>query len=693
MHWRWLLAAAVASALAALTVTVQPHLKTWYTPVQAYFRAPAATRALLSWGENPDERVELVSLNSDPTEQEKAGVRAWVGLLPPTAIDRLALTVDEGRDFAFDKLVLDTRSARGSDTVLTAADAAVEQTAGRAVVRAQTALGINSPPSGWAAPLAVWLLPALFLALCAPAALASLTAGRFGSWASRRTPDGCRLVAWACTLITIGYIIHAEATPVCYVGGDSNCFLWKGVNLAEHGRYDTPGEYEFGYCKLPGYAAIYALIVRVMGYNLTTLALAQAMVLCLSLFVLGRACLHYASKWATTAGLLMIAASPIQLFYARTLLSETMLVSCTLLAFACLLELGALAPVSPSAGEKGVKSRAEWGWLLGFCASVGAASLMRSNGLFLAAALPPLYLHLRRTRGLTWSALGARAAVAGLLTALPLGAWSMHNYRTRGLAAPQDMKGIMLFHGICYGGALDPRVPSLEPWYAEYSRIHARRGAVPWTLRSYMFAHDPWLQIDGRRTMARVDATLRAIADESARTNRPVYAAAMLRALNDNVWQPQYVDHVNESRNCPHNENYFTEAQCVHTVGEVTTSSPRSIYDVRDDGGLLPRLFRLWNETYLWYYRTVLVGALAAGFWSLAGRRGHPLLFTPLLLVGLNVAFYTSLIMPYGRYIQIFDAALVLQVLFAFSTLRRAAALPVPASEPAKAMIGTKTAA
>ena len=52
-----------------------------------------------------------------------------------------------------------------------------------------------------------------------------------------------------------------------------------------------------------------------------------------------------------------------QLFYARTILSETMLVSCTLVALACLLELGA------------ARGRTDWGWLLGFCLAVGAASL------------------------------------------------------------------------------------------------------------------------------------------------------------------------------------------------------------------------------------------------------------------------------------------------------------------------------
>ena len=67
---------------------------------------------------------------------------------------------------------------------------------------------------------------------------------------------------------------------------------------------------------------------------------------------------------------------------------------------------------------------------------------------------------------------------------------------------------------------------------------------------------------DRRRNMLEVDATLHAIASESAAAGRQAYAAALLRALYDNVWQPEYRDHVNISRNCPHNENYFDEGEC-----------------------------------------------------------------------------------------------------------------------------------
>jgi 4-amino-4-deoxy-L-arabinose transferase-like glycosyltransferase len=672
-RWRWVLGPGVLGALALLIVLCRPWLATCHVPVQARFRAPDADAATLAWGDGADERVALVPLKPDATAEERAGVRSWVGVLPPVPIQRLRLEVADGKDFAFAELVLrrDQDDAAGPLQRLTAADVQVEADGGRAVVCATAPLAVNQPLGDVVELGKYWLAPGLLLALCALAAVYCLRGGAAAPRPSLRTPQGLRLIGWLCLLITAGYVIHSQAMPACYTGGDSNWFLWKGGNIAEHLRFETRGEYQFELCKLPGYSFVYAVVIRVVGYNLSALILVQTLAYCLSLYLLGRACLHFASKWIVALGLLVIAASPIQLYYCITVMSESMMVSCMLIALACLLELGAAG------------GRTDWGWLMAFALAVGAGSMMRSNAVFLGAALFPLYLFLARARRLSWWGLSLRTVVAGALIALPLTAWSARNYYSRQVLEPQHMKGIMLFQGACVGGAVEPRAPSFAPYYAEFSRLASQPWYSPWNLRTWMFEKDPARDPDPQANMHRVERTLCAFVAESAAAHRGVYVAAQTRALYENVWQPPVIDRTGEARNNPHCWNYPTAPQCQQFVRDVKFSSPHCVYDVRGAESFGARFFRKWNLTYIWYYRALLLGALAAGFWSLASRRAHPLLFIPILLVGVNVLFVTYLIMPYGRYIQVFDCVLALQIVFAFSTLRKAKAQAAPKETPA----------
>jgi hypothetical protein len=107
-------------------------------------------------------------------------------------------------------------------------------------------------------------------------------------------------------------------------------------------------------------------------------------------------------------------------------------------------------------------------------------------------------------------------------------------------------------------------------------------------------------------------------------------------------------------------------------VDEVKFSSPHTVYDIRRQESWGAKCFRKWNQTYVWFYRGMLLAAMAAGFFGLTARRSHPLLYIPTLLVGINILFVTYLIMPYGRYIQVFDVVFLLQALLIFSTMRKA---------------------
>jgi hypothetical protein len=194
---------------------------------------------------------------------------------------------------------------------------------------------------------------------------------------------------------------------------------------------------------------------------------------------------------------------------------------------------------------------------------------------------------------------------------------------------------------------------------------------TPWDLRGYLYRGDPAAPKDPRANMLRVERLLCAFAAESAAADPGAHRAAQVRALYENVWQPPTVDRTGLPRCQPHSDGYFDREKCRWIAEEAKGSSPHTVYDVRGLESLGARFFRRWNQTYVWYYRGLLLTALLAGFAALSAKRAHPLLFTPILLFGVNVLFVTYLIMPYGRYIQVFDCLLALQVLFALSTLRR----------------------
>lgn len=101
--------------------------------------------------------------------------------------------------------------------------------------------------------------------------------------------------------------------------------------------------------------------------------------------------MHFATPLVVCLGLLAIALSPIQLFYCSFVMSESWLMSLTLIAFACLLEL--------AGGERKCEGR----WLLAFSLAVAAASMMRTNGIFLALGLVPFYAKQFRLGQISWS--------------------------------------------------------------------------------------------------------------------------------------------------------------------------------------------------------------------------------------------------------------------------------------------------
>jgi len=366
--------------------------------------------------------------------------------------------------------------------------------------------------------------------------------------------------------------------------------------------------------------------------------------------------------------ILLAILSPVQVWSARSISTESPFASCTTLALACLFE------------HISTTGRRSIAWLVLFSGLATYASFIRPNGIVLFVALIAVCLPKLRAlyaqalsfpakiRAITRTAL-PYALVALLLPAAMLG-WSVRNYLNRSYFGPTDMTGISTVSGLMEAGIFQPQsLIDNKKVYADYLTMQYAYQSVylGWNLRRPLLVQlSEGGQSPPNDAIRQLDNILLEItARSNALSPWQLRAVAVLRVGSWAVFLPDMKTFANEFiRNSYDQFQNYTDIGALRQ--EIAISSPKLVYDeVREN-----RVFSLYAplaQHYYDYYFALLLLSLVI-FLALLWR-GH-VVFTALFLVFLaNMALNVLLLNVFSRYIQVFDVFLIFQVLVGISLL------------------------
>lgn len=256
-----------------------------------------------------------------------------------------------------------------------------------------------------------------------------------------------RPLTWAAGILAVLHVAFVFSTPPGWMG-DTASYLNPARTLVEEGSFGLEPN------RLPGYAMICALVMKLAGPNLTPLILINSLVLLAGLVALGREAARVVSPRVVAVFVVIAGVSPVQLHYSRLLLTESIYVGVSLLTVAAAFR-----------AMQGPPFRRGRGVLLVGCLTAFAV-LIRPNGIALLALLPFLWLPdvARSWRGAPARKLLAVSrgafpyALVALLVAAPLVLWTVRNSRRyEGLHAPSGMEKLSEVQGQIHNGTLDPR--------------------------------------------------------------------------------------------------------------------------------------------------------------------------------------------------------------------------------------------
>jgi hypothetical protein len=640
------------------------------TPVRVEVDGVDIETGSIAFGTRTSDRVPLVPLN----EGANTGPQVWVGLLPPERATKLQIEFRSPKLPMLMRVALDTSVARGAPVTLGLPDFDVDAQVGTTVFSARRTPALIEDYS-WGITLGAWLtitLGAVFVGAFAWRMVRELR--------SRETPEPAhrpvqlRPVYWSLAVIAAVHLLHLVLMPAAYLDGDSNSFLVRAVAIAERATLflDNP-EWELN--KLPGYSVLLALAIKLFGYHIQGFILLQHLMLWGALYFLGTALAREVPGWVAATAVLVVGLSPLQLFYAGTLMSESMMASCSIAAISALL-------VAVRRGEI-------VGWaLLGFALAVGAASMARVNAVFLLIPLGVAYV-LRTIHGeQSRRSVLVQLAIATVVALAPVAVWSARNYRVYGLSAPQDMAGIQAIQAVVIGGLFEPRQEAISPYYAGISRL----GVDGWSLRYVLFHERVVTRPEARALTRTVDARLKSFARASIKVHVGLYVSAIVRSFAQGSWLADARDANYADTNLPHQLGYPNELDTRTTVETIKESSTLNVYDVRRPSGIVRQVFDLWNSTFHWFYRSLLFAAAASALACVLSRRTSLFAATPMIVFLANLAMVAVLIAPYGRYLQILDYLLVVQIALAYPAWASTAAWALTKSGAGRVSQGTRLA-
>jgi len=640
---------------AVIVAAFPPSAVPRMTPVWVEIDGVDIEPGSIAFGTRTSERVPLVPLK----EGANTGPQVWVGLLPPERATKLQIEFRSPKLPRLMRVAFDTSVARGAPVTLGPPDFEVDTQVGTTVFSARRTPTLMEDYR-WGMTLGAWFtitLYAVFLAAFVWRMVRELRSPE--TLEPVRRPGQLRPVHWSLAVIAAVHLLHLVVMPAVYRSGDSNSFLTKAVAVAERGTlFLNWPEWELN--KLPGYSILLALAIKLFGYHIQGFILLQHLMLCGALYSLGTALAREVPGWVAATAVLIVGFSPLQLFYAGTLMSESMMASCSIAAISALLVA--------------VRRCEVVGWaLLGFALAVGAASMARANAVLLLIPLGVAFAF-RAIRGeQPWRGVLVRLVIATGVALAPVAVWSVRNYRVYGLFAPQDMAGVQTMQAVMVGGLFEPREKAFKPYYAEMSRRHANAQYIVWALRNLLFHEREVTGPEARALTRTVDAQLKSFARASIKVHAGLYGSAIVRSIAQGSWLANARDATYEDSNGPHQAGYPNELGARTAVETIKASSALNVYDVRRPSGMVRSLFDLWNSTFHWFYRSLLFAAAASALACVFSRRTTLFAATPMLVFLANFAMMAVLIAPYGRYLQILDYLLVVQIALAYPAWASAA--------------------
>jgi hypothetical protein len=518
------------------TLPLAYQLAPWYdagpVPVELRLKAPAKTSIKLHWDDQEQDGISFVHAPGANTPDSDL----WLAELPPRPCYHLTVAFDSPlSDAVLQELVLVNVRQLDRPVLHLSGDELHQQLVGQGIAVRSTSDGLvlnsaaggalsltstvgNSPRRAWITLARVWLMLAAAVILVMLLALTLIRDAR-GAIVAPRYQRGERLAGHGLGPLVIafglGLIFHLANTasvPAQYNPCDPLAYFHKAVWLAEKGTYETQTPF-WEIDRLPGYPLFLAACLKLFGYQLNLIALAQALLFGTSLLALALSLRRWISPWLSGAAVLILLVDPVGLQHSRGIGTESLFSSLAALSLAAFFE---------SLGTQGKRSTA---WLIVHALATTAAVFVRPNGVVLLAA--PVVGYCPALAGAFWKQAGLaaklRAAAAvtlryslpAVLLFLALGVWSYRNYRQHGLFAPTSMVGVSLVEGQMQSGTFESRSLAEDSLHREYLVSKRKQGYAycGWDLRGFM--HDQLVSQEAGNRIAVMDQRLKAIAARS----------------------------------------------------------------------------------------------------------------------------------------------------------------------------------
>ena len=690
--WYVLASVVIAIVMLPLAISLAPWLYAATTSVQLNLNAPAGTQIDVCWDEAEQECLPLV-----PYAKPGEGTPTlWLTQVPPQPAYHLAFIfrspVNGG---LLHGLTLQSRSwstyVLGSTPIGAAYERVSDSTAewfipeqvesqymggafsltGAAGARLRLPQVISAGPVGrpsWANTASVWLLLVGIW----------LMVGGLGLPLLRQDTDARRaptmlfankgsLLWLAFGVATLIHVLLVVTAPAQFGPHDPLNYLTTAQDIVESGIYENS-------IRLPGYPLLLAMIFRIFGYHLSTVALLQAVMFDGAVMVLALSLRRWLHPLLAVLAIPIAILSPAQVEQSRWMMSDSAFATFAVLSFAALF------------GHIGSQGRRSNVWLMLYAVLATAAFMFRPNGVVLFAALipvcvPTVWRSLWRPANV-WSR--ARSIIrycipyflAVLVLAGAILGWSARNYRRYGHFQLSVMESHVALQSVLFPGLLDMRSllntncppnqaycallgPHLYDDFVTIGYEHPELDTT-WLIPPTMvkvLAESGWPAVD----QFQLGELLKEIGYRAQSMTQ--WQASLMGALRTTWGMFNWHSNRNEFALSPLDRATLEQRRELLR----TSVSSKMIYDDRSESWFTSR-YTLFAQNYSWYLPLWII-ALMSGL-TILWRRQLALAF-PLLVYVVNIVLVNIVMFRfvYGRYPLSLDTLLVFQCALGLSVL------------------------